>query len=93
MGVKLSARISIESWLVASHQPLATTRRFLVRKRPRRAIVAAILLAVVITGCGGDDARPVDLSKGTDTSQFKGMMDQMKANLKADKSGKPIPGK
>ena len=64
-----------------------------MRRTPRWALVAAILSAVVIAGCGGDEAKPVDLSKGTDQSQFKGMMDQMKANVKADRSGKPIPGK
>jgi hypothetical protein len=63
-----------------------------VRRTPRFAIVAAILWAVVIAGCGGEAAKPVDM-KPADTSQFKGMMDQMKANVKADKSGKPIPGK
>jgi hypothetical protein len=69
------------------------TRSFLVRRTLCSTIVAAILSAVVIAGCGGDEARPVDLSKGTDQSQFKGMMDQMKANLKADRSGRPIPGR
>jgi hypothetical protein len=58
----------------------------------RCAIVAAILSAVFVAGCGGagDESRPVDLTKQTDTSAFKGMLgDQMKsANLKESKSAK-----
>jgi hypothetical protein len=61
-------------------------------KAPRFAIVTAILSAVFVAGCGGDSEgpRPVDLSKQTDTSAFKGMLgDQMKsANLKENKSAK-----
>jgi hypothetical protein len=76
-------------WL-PSHEPLP--RRFIVRSKARLAIAAAILSAVVIAGCGGEEAKPVDVSKGADTTQFKGMLEQMKANVKADKSGRPVSG-
>jgi hypothetical protein len=65
-----------------------------VRRTPRSAIVTAVLSAVVIAGCGeSQPAKPVDVSKGADTSQFKGMLEQMKSNVKADKSGKPLLGR
>jgi hypothetical protein len=57
----------------------------------RCAIVAAILSAVFVAGCGGgDESHPVDLTKQTDTSGFKGMLgDQMKsAKLKENNSAK-----
>jgi hypothetical protein len=76
---------------LTSHEPLP--RRFIVRSRARWAIAAAILPAVVLGGCGGEEAKPVDVSKGADTTQFKGMLEQMKANVKADKSGRPLTGR
>jgi hypothetical protein len=65
-----------------------TTRRFIVRTR-RLPIAAGILSALVLAGCGGEEPTKVDVSGKTDTSKFGGMMDQMKGNLKVDKSGKP----
>lgn len=51
---------------------------------PRCAIVVAILSAVFIVGCGGEDeAKPVDLNGKTDTSAFKGMIEQQTKNQKA----------
>jgi hypothetical protein len=61
-----------------------------VRRTPRLAIVSAVLSAVLLAGCGGEESKPVDLSKGTDTSKFGGMMEQMNKNIKADKTGKPL---
>jgi hypothetical protein len=56
----------------------------------RLPIAAGIVSAIVLAGCGGgDEPTKVDLSGKTDTSKFGGMMDQMKANVKGDKSGKP----
>ena len=55
----------------------------------RCTIAAAVLSAVFVAGCGGGEPAPVDLSKTTDTSQFKGMMDDMKDNIKASKSKRP----
>jgi hypothetical protein len=50
---------------------------------PRCAIVVAILSALFIVGCGGgDEAKPVDLKGKTDTSNFKGMLDQQQQNQK-----------
>jgi len=46
----------------------------------------------VIIGCGGEEQKPVDLTP-MDQSQFKGMLETMKASVKADKSGRPIVGK
>jgi hypothetical protein len=59
--------------------------------RPRRSwITAGIVSAIILAGCGGgDEPTKVDLSGKTDTSKFGGMMDQMKGNVKADKTGKP----
>jgi hypothetical protein len=49
----------------------------------RCAIVGAILSAIIVVGCGGgDEAKPVDLTGKTDTSAFKGMLDQQTKNLK-----------
>jgi hypothetical protein len=51
---------------------------------PRCAIVVAILSAVFIVGCGGEDeAKPVDLSGKVDASAFEGMKAQMTKDLKA----------
>ncbi len=54
----------------------------------RLAIAAAILSAVVVAGCGGEEPTKVDMTGKADTAQFKGMLgDQMKSsNLK---TGKP----
>jgi hypothetical protein len=49
---------------------------------PRCAIVVVILSAVFIVGCGGEEAKPVDLKGSADTSAFKGMMDQQTKDLK-----------
>lgn len=60
----------------------------------RLAVVASLLSTILLAGCGGgDEARPVDVSKSVDQTQFKGMLEQMKAKVKADKSGKPLIGK
>jgi outer membrane murein-binding lipoprotein Lpp len=63
-------------------------RSFVVRTT-RSTIAAAVLAAVFVAGCGGEEPANVDLSKKTDTTQFKGMMDDMKGNIKANKSGRP----
>ena len=58
-------------------------------RKTRGAAVVAILSTIVIAGCGDDDApRPVEL-KTSDTSQFKGMLnEQMKnANIKTKAPG------
>jgi hypothetical protein len=67
---------------------MTNERRFIVRTR-HLPIVAGILSAIVLAGCGGEEPTKVDMSGKADTSKFGGMMDQMKANVKADKSGKP----
>jgi hypothetical protein len=59
---------------------------------PRCAIVAAIVSAIFIVGCGGEDeAKPVDLTGKTDTSNFKGMIDQQAKTLKGAKPPKAQP--
>jgi hypothetical protein len=59
-------------------------------RRPRCALIAAILSAICVTGCeGGKEVETVPF-KTTDTSQFNAMKDQMTKDLKADKSGAPI---
>ena len=61
---------------------------------PRCAIVVVILSAVFVVGCGGDEAKPVDLKATTDTSGFKGMMDQQTKDLKGgNKAPKAEPKK
>jgi len=62
---------------------LAATRRFIVR-RVCYVLVAALLGAGLVSGCGDEQPKSGDLKKPTDTSQFKGMLgDQMKnANIK-----------
>ncbi len=43
--------------------------------------------AILVAGCGEEPTK-VDLTKKTDTDQFKGMIqDQMKDHVKADKTG------
>jgi hypothetical protein len=49
---------------------------------PRCAIVVVILSAVFVVGCGGDEAKPVDLKGTTNTSAFDGMKEQMTKDLK-----------
>jgi hypothetical protein len=56
-------------------------RRFVVRK-PRCAIGVSILLAVFVAGCGGGSEVETVPFKQTDTSQFKGMIDQQAKGLK-----------
>jgi hypothetical protein len=59
---------------------------------PRCAIAGAIVSAIFIVGCGdGDEAKPVDLKGTTDTSNFKGMIDQQKNDLKGPKPPKAQP--
>ncbi len=67
---------------------MTNERRFIVRTR-RLPVAAAILSAFVLAGCGGEEPTKVDLSGKTDTSKFGGMLEQMKKNIKADKTGKP----
>jgi hypothetical protein len=66
------------------------SRRFVVPK-PRGAIVIAILSAVLVAGCGEPAETPkVDLTKTGETPELKSMLgEQMKSNLKVDKSAKP----
>jgi hypothetical protein len=53
--------------------------------------VSVILSGVLLAGCGGEEEKkPVDLQGKTDTSKFGGMMDQMKKNVKADRTGRPL---
>lgn len=61
-------------------------------RNTRFALAAAIAIGstVAVPGCG-ESTPPVTkeaLTTKTDTSQFSGMMEQMKANVKGDKSGK-----
>ena len=62
--------------------------------RIRRYVnIAFILLAIHAPGCGGgeDENKPVDM-KPTDTSQFKGMLDQQTSDLtKGKKTAIPKP--
>ncbi len=58
----------------------------------RYAVIASVLSSLLIAGCGDkEEARPVDLTKSTDTAQFKGMLgDQMeKAKIKAKPGAMP----
>lgn len=58
----------------------------------RYAVIASVLSSFLIAGCGDtEEARPVDLTKSTDTSQFKGMLsDQMeKAKIKTSPAATP----
>jgi hypothetical protein len=50
---------------------------------PRCAIVVAIVSAVFVVGCGGDEAKPVDLKGTADTSALDAMKDQMTKDLKS----------
>jgi hypothetical protein len=63
--------------------------RFVVRKL-RSAIVPAILLAVTVAGCGGNDGETATF-KQTDTSQFKGMLDKQSQSLKGAKKAPVTP--
>jgi hypothetical protein len=57
---------------------------------PRCAITASILSAFCFAGCGGGEDTTTVPMKTTDTSQFKGMIEQQSKDLKATKSGAPI---
>jgi hypothetical protein len=70
--------------LAPENPPSFSPRSFIVRMTCS-LIAAAVLAAVVVAGCGGEEETKVDLSKKTDTTQFKGMMDDMKGNIKAKK--------
>jgi hypothetical protein len=59
-----------------SIEPLATLRRFIVRN-PRCAIVA-VLLTVLVAGCGGAETKPVQYN---DLAPYGGMKEQMTKNM------------
>jgi hypothetical protein len=73
----------------APTNPSSFNPRSFVVRTTRSTIAAAVLAAVFVAGCGGEEPANVDLSKKTDTTQFKGMMDDMKGNIKPNKSGRP----
>jgi hypothetical protein len=62
-----------------------TERRSIVRTR-RIPIVAGLLSAVVLAGCGGgEEPTKVDLNGKTNTSKFQGMLGDQQKNAKLDK--------
>jgi hypothetical protein len=58
---------------------------------PRCAIVVVIVSAVCITGCGGGNEVESVPFKQTDTTPFKGMLEQQAKGLAGAKNAKPIP--
>jgi hypothetical protein len=63
-------------------------------RKPRCAIVVAILLAVFVAGCGGGNEVETVEFKKTDIAPFEQMKEQMTKNLKGGyKAPKETPTK
>jgi hypothetical protein len=68
--------------------PMATARRSIVRTM-RSGVIAAVISALVMAGCGETETPKVDVTQGSQPEDGKAMLGgQMKAaNLK----GEPVP--